>query len=51
MTGLRQGRIVVTNRIRTGGGPLLALDAAGTRYSCRLEYRGGVTVFSEHINR
>jgi hypothetical protein len=47
MTGLGRGAIVVTDRIRTGGGPLLTLDAGGTRYSCRREGDGSVTVFSE----
>jgi hypothetical protein len=47
MTGLSQGSIVVIDRIRTGGGPLLTLNAGGTKYSCRLEDDGSVTVFSE----
>jgi len=50
MTGLGRGSIVVTNRIRTGGGPLLTLNAGGTKYSCRLEDDGSVTVFSEFAN-
>jgi hypothetical protein len=50
MTGLNRGAIVVTDRIRTGGGPLLTLNAGGTRYSCRLEDDGRVTVFSEYAN-
>ncbi len=50
MTGLGRGAIVVTDRIRTGGGPLLTLDAGGTKYSCRLEDDGSVTVFSEFAN-
>ena len=50
MTGMSRGAIVVTNRIRTGGGPLLTLNAGGTKYSCRLEDDGSVTVFSEFAN-
>ena len=50
MTGLSRGAIVVTDRIRTGGGPLLTLTAGGTNYSCRLEDDGSVTVFSEFAN-
>lgn len=50
MTGVGQGAIVVTDRIRTGGGPLLTLNAGGTKYSCRLEDNGSVTVFSEFAN-
>lgn len=50
MTGLSRGQISVTNRIRTGGGPLLTLNAGGTKYSCRLEDNGSVTVFSEFAN-
>ena len=50
MTGAEQGSIVVTDQIRTGGGPLLTLDADGTPYSCRLEDDGSVTVFSEFAN-
>lgn len=44
------GAIVVTDRLRTGGGPLLTLDANGTALSCRLEDDGSVTVFSEFAN-
>ena len=50
MTGLSRGAIVVTDRIRTGSGPLLTLSAGGTSYSCRLEDNGTVTVFSEYAN-
>ena len=50
MTGLGMKDISVTNRIRTGGGPLLTLNAGGTKYSCRLEDDGSVTVFSEYAN-
>ncbi|MDU8911658.1 hypothetical protein [Aestuariicoccus sp. MJ-SS9] len=42
--------IDLVNRIRTGGGPLLVLDAGGQRLSCRLEDDGRVTVFSEYAN-
>lgn len=42
--------INVADRIRTGGGPLLVLDAGGQRLSCRLEDDGRVTVFSEFAN-
>lgn len=50
MTGLSQSAITVMDRIRTGGGPLLTLSAGGTKYSCRLEDNGKVTVFSEFAN-
>lgn len=42
--------INIVERIRTGGGPLLVLDAGGRRLSCRLEDNGRVTVFSEFAN-
>ncbi|GEM_PF-5722137 len=42
--------INIVERIRTGGGPLLVLDAGGQRLSCRLEDDGSVTVFSEYAN-
>lgn len=42
--------INIADRIRTGGGPLLVLDAGGQRLSCRLESDGSVTVFSEFAN-
>ena len=42
--------INIADRIRTGGGPLLVLDAGGRRVSCRLEDNGSVTVFSEYAN-
>ena len=42
--------INIADRIRTGGGPLLVLDAGGQRLSCRLEPDGRVTVFSEFAN-
>ncbi len=42
--------INIAERIRTGGGPLLVLDAGGQRLSCRLEPDGSVTVFSEFAN-
>ena len=42
--------INISERIRTGGGPLLVLDAGGQRLSCRLEPDGSVTVFSEFAN-
>ncbi len=50
LTGVPARDINITNRIRTGGGPLLTLEAAGTKYSCRLEDNGTVTVFSEFAN-
>ena len=50
MTGVHPTNIYVTNRIRTGGGPLLVLKSAGKKYSCRLEDDGSVTVFSEYAN-
>ena len=42
--------INITDRLQTGGGPLLVLDAGGQRLSCRLEPNGSVTVFSEYAN-
>jgi hypothetical protein len=42
--------INIAERVRTGGGPLLVLDAGGQRLSCRLEADGSVTVFSEFAN-
>lgn len=42
--------INIVDRIQTGGGPLLVLDAGGERLSCRLEDDGRVTVFSEFAN-
>ena len=42
--------INIADRVRTGGGPLLVLDAGGQRLSCRLEADGSVTVFSEFAN-
>jgi uncharacterized protein YgiM (DUF1202 family) len=50
LTGVNRGSITVLGQIRTGGGPLLTLSAAGTKYSCRLESNGSVTVFSEFAN-
>jgi hypothetical protein len=50
MAGVSRGAITVTDRIRTGGGPLLTLNAGRTQYSCRLEDDGTVTVFSEYGN-
>ncbi|MBK1703592.1 hypothetical protein CKO40_03230 [Halochromatium glycolicum] len=50
MTGVSPGSITIIDRIRTGGGPLLTLNAGGTKYSCRLEDDGSVTVFSEFAN-
>ena len=50
LTGVRQSAISVMDRIPTGGGPLLTLNVGGTKYSCRLEDNGSVTVFSEFAN-
>lgn len=47
LTGVARDAITVTDRIRTGGGPILTLSAAGTPYTCRSEKDGSVTVFSE----
>ena len=47
LTGVPTTAILIQDRIRTGGGPLLTLTAAGTKYSCRRESDGRVTVFSE----
>jgi len=44
------GDIYVIDQMRTGGGPLVVLDVAGQRMSCRLESNGTVTVFSEFAN-
>lgn len=50
MTGVPQGAVIVTDRLQTGGGPLLTLSAAGRNLSCRLESDGRVTVFGEFAN-
>ena len=50
LTGFPQSSISVIDRIQTGGGPLLVLNANGQRWSCRLEDNGTVTVFSEFAN-
>ena len=50
LTGVSQSAIYVSDRIQTGGGPLLTLDVGGTGYSCRLENDGSVAVFSEFAN-
>jgi len=50
LTGASRGSIRVLNRIRTGGGPILTLSAAGGKYTCRLEANNSVTVFSEYAN-
>lgn len=50
MSGLSAGSISILERIQTGGGPLLTLDAGGTKLSCRKEGDGSVTVFSEYAN-
>ncbi|MBL3704170.1 hypothetical protein GI582_15835 [Sulfitobacter sp. BDSS02] len=50
LTSIPADQITVSSEIETGGGPLLTLDAAGTRYSCRKEADGSVTVFSEFAN-
>ncbi|MEX5729148.1 hypothetical protein Ga0609869_002501 [Rhodovulum iodosum] len=50
LTGVPQGAVVVLDRIRTGGGPILTLQAAGAPYTCRQEADGSVTVFSEFAN-
>ncbi|WOI58088.1 hypothetical protein [Palleronia sp. LCG004] len=47
MTGVPQSAIGINERLQTGGGPILTLDAAGSSYTCRLEDDGSVTVFSE----
>ena len=46
-TGVPRRAIGVNERLQTGGGPILTLDAAGSAYTCRLEEDGSVTVFSE----
>jgi len=50
LTGASRGSIRVLDRIRTGGGPILTLSAAGGKYTCRLEANNSVTVFSEYAN-
>jgi len=50
LTGASQGSIWILDRIQTGGGPILTLEAAGSKYTCRLEQDGGVTVFSVFAN-
>ncbi|WP_306120220.1 MULTISPECIES: hypothetical protein [unclassified Roseitalea] len=49
-TGFPAIDINIVDRVRTGGGPLLVLDAGGQRVSCRREGDGSVTVFSEFAN-
>lgn len=50
MRGVPQAAIMVSDRLQTGGGPLLVLDVAGENLSCRTEPNGSVTVFSEYAN-
>jgi hypothetical protein len=50
VTGASRESIRILDQIRTGGGPLLTVNARGTQYSCRLEGNGSVTVFSEFAN-
>lgn len=50
MTGFPAKDINIAERIRTGGGALLVLDAGGQNWSCRSESDGSVTVFSEFAN-
>ncbi len=50
LTGIPKNQIVVTDRLKTGGGPILTLSARGTPYTCRLNANGTVTVFSEFAN-
>lgn len=50
MTGVSRGSVTILDRIRTGGGPILTLNAGGAKYTCRLENDGSVTVFSEFAN-
>jgi hypothetical protein len=50
LTGIPKKQIVVTDRLKTGGGPILTLSARGTPYTCRLNANGSVTVFSEFAN-
>ncbi len=50
LTGTPRNAVAVLGRIRTGGGPILTLSAAGSNYTCRLEPDGSVTVFSEFAN-
>lgn len=42
--------VEILDEIQTGGGPILTLMAGGTRYTCRREPDGSVTVFSEYAN-
>lgn len=48
--GVTKGSVVVLSRIETGGGPLITLQAASQKLSCRRETNGHVTVFSEFAN-
>lgn len=50
ITGFPAIDINIASRVRTGGGPLLVLDAGGQNWSCRTESDGSVTVFSEFAN-
>lgn len=50
LTGTDANTVAVTDRLQTGGGPILTLSAGGAPYTCRLESDGSVTVFSEFAN-
>lgn len=50
VTGASQGSISILDRMRTGGGPILMLNAVGAKYTCRLDDDGSVTVFSAYAN-
>ncbi|MPQ93282.1 hypothetical protein [Thioclava sp. JE_KL1] len=50
LTGTSAGSVTILDRIQTGGGPILTLMAGGSKYTCRLEANGSVTVFSEYAN-
>ncbi|MBW6419692.1 hypothetical protein [Celeribacter sp. PS-C1] len=50
LTGTSAGSVTILDEIQTGGGPILTLMAGGSKYTCRLEDDGTVTVFSEYAN-
>lgn len=44
-TRLRQGAIFISDRIETSQGPMLLMEAAGTKLYCKKDKGGGVHVF------
>ena len=46
-TRLRQGAIFISDRIETSQGPMLLMEAAGTKLYCKKAKGGGVHVFRD----